>query len=132
MIPDWAEELELQEFGSPWGSLGEFEMQWHLDKIAFARWQALPEIGEAELLRIAVAPDQRRQGIAKRLMAESSKHLVSMGCKYFFLEVRQSNVAAQKLYESLGWLKINSRAAYYSDGEEAVVYGLFMSPPPQA
>ena len=125
MVPSWAEGLEIQEFGSPWGNLDEFEMLWHIDGCVFARWRAMPEVGEAELFRIAVAPAQRRMGYAKKLLAESSKYLAEMGCRYLFLEVRASNVPAQRLYESLGWLKISHRAGYYSDGEEALVYGYY-------
>ena len=35
------------------------------------------------------------------------------------LEVRVSNISAQKLYESLGFKKILIKNNYYSDGEDA-------------
>jgi ribosomal protein S18 acetylase RimI-like enzyme len=120
--PDWAEALEYQEFGSSWGKMDEFEILCLMDECAFARWRAIPKIGSAELLRIAVLQTHRRSGIAKRLMNECSKHLAAIGCNSLHLEVRVSNIPAQKLYESLGWRQISTRSAYYSNGEDALVY----------
>jgi ribosomal protein S18 acetylase RimI-like enzyme len=121
-VPGWAEELESLEFGQAWGPLDEFEMMWALGNRAFARWRVMPKIGEAELLRLAVSPANRREGMATRLMSECSSQLAAIGCAALRLEVRASNTAAQKLYESLGWRQENIRKAYYSDGEDGVVY----------
>jgi ribosomal protein S18 acetylase RimI-like enzyme len=123
-VPDWAEKLEMQEFGSLWGPLGDMEVMWLLDGLAFARWRAVPKTGEAELLRIAVSDGHRREGHAKKLMAESQTRLLGMGCPLLRLEVRVSNAPARMLYESIGWERLNDRKAYYGDGEDAVVYGM--------
>jgi len=127
LVPDWAEELEVREFGSLWGPLGDMEILWLLGGVAFARWRAAPGIGEAELLRIAVSKEHRREGHAKKLMAESSRRLVAMGCPLLRLEVRASNAPAKNLYESLGWQRLGGRKAYYGDGEDAAVYELKVS-----
>jgi len=127
LVPDWAEGLEMLEFGSLWGPLGDMEIMWLIDRLAFARWRAAPGIGEAELLRVAVSKERRREGHAKKLMAESSKHLFGMGCPMLRLEVRASNQPAKRLYESLGWQRQGDRKAYYGDGEDAAVYGLHCS-----
>ncbi|MDR1841441.1 MAG: GNAT family N-acetyltransferase [Holophagales bacterium] len=124
LIPDWAEALESREFGSVWGPLGEFEILWLADKLAFARWRMIPNSAEAELLHIAVDTAHRRVGVAKRLMVECSKYLAANGCASLHLEVRASNIPAQKLYESLGWRRINVRKAYYGDGEDAAIFCL--------
>jgi ribosomal protein S18 acetylase RimI-like enzyme len=108
--------------------MDEFEMMWALEKRAFARWRVMPKIGEAELLRLAVSPAHRREGMATRLMSECSNQLSAIGCTALRLEVRASNTAAQKLYDSLGWRQANTRKAYYSDGEDGVVY--FKHAPP--
>jgi ribosomal-protein-alanine N-acetyltransferase len=121
-MPDWVEELELLEFGPAWGSLDEFEMLWMIERCAFARWRVVSKIGEAELLRIAVLPTHRRMGIATLLIAECSTYLAEIGCTILRLEVRASNTAAQKLYESIGWRQTGHRKAYYSDGEDGVLY----------
>jgi ribosomal-protein-alanine N-acetyltransferase len=104
--------------------LGEHEILWLIDRCAFARWRVVPSIGEAELLRIAVAMGQRRSGVAKRLMGVCSEYLAAGGCTFLRLEVRASNLQAQKLYESLGWRRMGTRKAYYGDGEDALVYAL--------
>lgn len=118
----------MREFGSLWGPLGDMEVMWLLDGLAFARWRAAPGIGEAELLRIAVSKEHRREGHAKKLMAESSEYLFGMGCPMLRLEVRASNAPAKSLYESLGWHIEGDRKAYYGDGEDAAVYGVHCSP----
>lgn len=61
---------------------------------------------EAELLSIAVAPEYRRQGIAKLLLAQLPDLPV-------FLEVRVSNEGAIQLYESQGFRITGRRKGYY-------------------
>jgi ribosomal protein S18 acetylase RimI-like enzyme len=121
-VPQWAENLETQEFCSAWGTLGEFEVMWLTDDCAFARWRMVPRIGEAELLRIAVCPSQRRKGIAKRLISECMKYMEAHECPTLRLEVRASNGPARALYLSLGWRQTGLRKGYYSDGEDAAEY----------
>jgi ribosomal-protein-alanine N-acetyltransferase len=124
LAPDWVEGLESRGFGAAWGPLGESEIMWLLDHRAFARWRVIPKIGEAELLRVAVAEEHRRTGVAKRLMGACSEYLAKSGCTSLHLEVRASNAPAQKLYESLGWLRTGERKSYYRDGEDALVYAM--------
>lgn len=70
-------------------------------------------VGEAELLNIAIAPSQQNKGYGKRLlshlMAEAEK-LQAVEC---FLEVRESNHSAYKLYESFGFNEVGRRVNYY-------------------
>ncbi len=75
--------------------------------------------GEWEIYRIAVDPQFRRQGIAKRLMSQLDKSC-SSGDK-IFLEVRADNIPAQALYRSFGYSECGLRKKYYSDGEDAVL-----------
>lgn len=74
-----------------------------------------------EIQSIATVPDRRRQGIARRLMLDALKLAKEGGCRLMQLEVRQGNIAAICLYESLGFKKTGVRAAYYQDGESAVL-----------
>jgi ribosomal-protein-alanine N-acetyltransferase len=73
---------------------------------------------ELEILNVAVGPPFRRRGVARRLIQE-----ILTGYRgTIFLEVRQSNLAARKLYHSLGFETIAVRKDYYSDsGEPAIV-----------
>jgi [ribosomal protein S18]-alanine N-acetyltransferase len=68
---------------------------------------------EAELLMVAVAPAWRRQGIARAMMQDCATNAQAAGLTALFLEVRDSNDAARSLYDSLGFVLIGRRKAYY-------------------
>ena len=71
---------------------------------------------EEEVNQILVAKSHRRQGLAQRLLAFLDR---SKDC---FLEVRASNVAAQTLYQKMGFLPLATRKDYYHDPvEDAIV-----------
>lgn len=74
----------------------------------------------AELMRIAVLPENRGRGIAKAILGEMTARAKSRGCERMMLEVRQSNVSARGLYKSFGFNEISIRKGYY-DGEDAVI-----------
>jgi [ribosomal protein S18]-alanine N-acetyltransferase len=116
------EPLECEAFGKPWGPLETHEHLLVLEPHAFILWSAVPVAGEAGLLRIAVAPEARRQGLARRLMEASEAFLIPEGIDSLFLEVRVSNTSARALYEAMGWREQRLRKAYYPDGEDAVIY----------
>ncbi len=46
------------------------------------------------------------------------------GAEAVLLEVRASNAAALRLYESLGFQRVGLRRRYYADGEDAVLMTL--------
>jgi polysaccharide biosynthesis protein PslH len=69
---------------------------------------------EREILNIAVHPEFRRLHIATELLrAELSRYP-----GVHFLEVRESNAAAQRLYEGLGFQAVGERPAYYDNPPE--------------
>src|SRR6185312_1486534 len=72
--------------------------------------------GEREILNLAVHGEGRRQRIASSLL----KHELARGGA-FFLEVRESNLAARKLYESLGFRAIGRRNQYYVNPAETAI-----------
>ena len=102
-------------------------VSWVLEKSAFAIWQAAGD--ECELLSIAVDIAKRGRGYAKLLMEHCHKELRVQGIKSFFLEVKESNIAAISLYKKLGYEKIAERKEYYGNGEKAVVMRLVTSTP---
>ncbi len=69
---------------------------------------------EHEVLNLAVAVEWRRQGVARRLLEHAMRVLPGE----WFLEVRESNGAARKLYEGMGFEAVGRRRAYYRDPEE--------------
>ncbi|HKI02719.1 MAG TPA: ribosomal protein S18-alanine N-acetyltransferase [Thermoanaerobaculia bacterium] len=78
--------------------------------------------GEAELLRLAVLPAERRRGIARALIAEGLERLRQADVQICFLEVRKDNTPAIALYESLGFTRTGQRKEYYRDGTDALIY----------
>ncbi len=71
---------------------------------------------QCEILNVAVALPFRRAGIATFLL----KHELASGSIYF-LEVRESNVAAQTLYRKLGFREIGRREKYYGNPLETAI-----------
>ena len=76
---------------------------------------------DAELIRIAVRPDCRRQGTGRRLLNALTEEIHKRDIHSFFLEVRSSNTAAISLYESAGFEEIVVRRAYYAAPREDAV-----------
>jgi ribosomal-protein-alanine N-acetyltransferase len=122
-LPAWIEALDGSVFDQAWGPLADHERIWALEPEAFARWSAVPAAGEAELLRIAVAPSARRKGLARQLLRACEAALRASGIRALRLEVRVSNGAARSLYEAEGWRMEGLRPRYYRDGEDAALYG---------
>ncbi len=75
------------------------------------------------LMNVAVAPERRRTGVARRLI---SKLVEEGGGKLpFTLEVRVSNRPAITMYERLGFRSAGVRPRYYQDnGEDALIMWL--------
>lgn len=69
--------------------------------------------GEAELLSLAVAPEARRQGFGRALLAAFEAEAGTCGATRAFLEVAEDNRAARALYLAAGWRESGRRKAYY-------------------
>jgi len=79
-------------------------------------------IDEAHIATIAVDEAHRRQGIASQLIFTALSFLVDKGAVEATLEVRESNLAAQALYQGFGFQAAGRRRAYYHDsGEDAII-----------
>jgi ribosomal-protein-alanine N-acetyltransferase len=74
----------------------------------------------ADLLRVAVHPDRRRLGVARRLCDEILAG-VGPACTRVLLEVAADNLAATALYARLGFAEIARRRRYYGGSVDAVV-----------
>lgn len=86
---------------------------------------------EAELLRVAVAPEARRRGVARRLVEAGLARLGRDGVAACFLEVRPANRPALALYDRLGFRGTGRRGRYYPDGSDALVLRLDLGPDPR-
>ena len=75
--------------------------------------------GEREILNVAVHAARRRHGVARKLLeAELSRPKTQ-----WFLEVRESNDAARRFYESLGFRAAGRRENYYRSLDEDSLEG---------
>ena len=57
---------------------------------------------------LAVAPEQRRQGLGRRMMEAAERRLYAMGCPKINLQIRKSNPSAVDFYRSLGYVEDES------------------------
>ena len=70
---------------------------------------------EAELLNLAVLPSFRGQGIGAFLVKQTLLEAAEKGAGRIFLEVRDANLPALRLYEHLGFEQAGRRPGYYSN-----------------
>ena len=74
---------------------------------------------EAQILNIAIDLPYQHRGYGKKLLDYTLRELGNE--TDVFLEVRESNLPAIKLYNEFNFEEIGVRENYYSDGESAVV-----------
>lgn len=114
--------LERQCFSDPWGTEEFREIEnsrldrgisaWVDGRLAgyvILRMVA----GEGEILRVAVEPSGRRQGIGRMLVAAARSAAEQENGEKLFLEVRAGNQAAIGLYRSSGFSEYGIRKNYY-------------------
>lgn len=78
-------------------------------------------VDEAHVATIATHPDFRRKGVAKRLLSHALRKLMEQGARSSFLEVRESNRAAQEMYRKFGYEETGRRRRYYKDNDEDAI-----------
>jgi ribosomal-protein-alanine N-acetyltransferase len=76
---------------------------------------------EAQILDIAVDPQQRGRGIARLLMDHAISVARAHSAEVLALEVRSSNIAAITLYEQCGFVRSGLRQKYYEGRDDAVL-----------
>lgn len=77
-------------------------------------------LDELTLNTLCVDEKYRRQGIARRLWGAVCEMMQGV-CSVCYLEVRESNLPARRLYESLGFMQNGCRPRYYTDPDEPAV-----------
>jgi ribosomal-protein-alanine N-acetyltransferase len=80
---------------------------------------------EWEIENVVVYESVRRRGFGSRLVQQFLALARSRGAEEIFLEVRESNLAARRLYEKSGFSESGRRQSYYQQPQEdAIVYHL--------
>jgi len=118
----WAESIMVRYLNKP-------QTVWVLEheSLIYAYGVVTVIAGEAELLMIAVHPDSQGNGYGRLLMDFLITHIKARAAERFFLEVRESNLAAISLYESLEFCQSGCRNNYYPTAngrEDALMYCL--------
>jgi [ribosomal protein S18]-alanine N-acetyltransferase len=85
-------------------------------------------VDEAEILNLAVKKEFRRKGLARALVQRVMAEWNTSKVANIFLEVRESNDAAIRMYEGFGFQRAGRRIRYYTEPEEDALV-LKWSPP---
>lgn len=76
---------------------------------------------EAELGDIAVLPEARGRGLGRWMLDAALAEAARRGARQVYLEVRESNASARRLYQRAGFSTSGVRPAYYSEPKEDAI-----------
>jgi len=91
-----------------------------------ASYIAMPGVEEMHLLNITVAPQHQGQGLAQRLLAHLAGLCRAAQAQTLWLEVRQSNARALRLYQRWGFEAVGLRKNYYPAAQGQREHALVM------
>ncbi len=116
----WSEPLVLEELTSPWSSyLGVFAQgQTGTQLIGYG---GVKGDLEADLMTIGLVNGWRGKGLGRRLLQALVDVAADRGVRKLFLEVRESNRRARKMYQRAGFLEVGKTPGYYRFPTEAAV-----------
>ena len=133
---DQLEELEKVCFSVPWTReqlKSQLPGKQHCFLVAVENETLLGYVGmmyvldEGYISNVAVAPQQRRNGIGDALIEELMNRAEEFGLSFVTLEVRESNRPAIALYEKHGFQRVGLRKKYYDlPKEDAILMTKFL------
>lgn len=82
----------------------------------------------ARLYSIAVLPEYRKSGIARKLVEASEKAAVEAQRIVLRLEIRDDNIPSINLFHSLQYRDFGHYSSYYADGQNALRLQKFLQP----
>lgn len=86
-------------------------------------------LDEGEVANLAVAPSARRLGIGSSLLDAAIRESIDRGVSDLYLEVRESNQSARRLYASRGFEEVSRRKGYYrTPAEDALILRRTLKP----
>ncbi|RME25487.1 MAG: ribosomal-protein-alanine N-acetyltransferase [Deltaproteobacteria bacterium] len=114
----WPRSAFLSEVGKPWSWFRLAYMEEGKETVVAGYVVAwlLPQ--DMHILNLAVRKEFRRRGIATSLVEDALEEFGRRGGGMAYLEVRQSNNAARRVYEKLGFRCVGRRPRYYRVGNE--------------
>ena len=84
-------------------------------------------LDEGYISNVAVLPERQRQGIGDMLIEELILRARAKKLSFVTLEVRETNLAAQRLYKKHGFTEVGSRRNYYErPTEDAILMTRFL------
>ncbi len=92
---------------------------------------AMGGVDELHLLNITVAPDHQGQGLGSLLLDALARQGRALALATLWLEVRESNDSARRLYRRRGFAEVGRRRHYYpavGQREDAIVMRLPLAP----
>ena len=123
-------EMEQQIFSDPWSEKSVMETVQQKQSVCFAAEKAGHILGyllvyhaadEAEIARIAVQKEARRQGAAGKLMQALEHYCEEHKMEKLLLDVRKSNEAARSFYTKNGFVEDGIRQGFYTNPSEDAV-----------
>jgi len=84
---------------------------------------------EAELGDLSVLPEARRRGLGRWILDGAMREAGRKGAAHVYLEVREANADARRLYEKAGFVNVGVRPSYYSEPiEDAILMRRSLDP----
>ena len=119
--------LEAQTFSDPWSekalelffdSPTSFCAACTLDGHLASYCTVVTVLDEAQIINVATANEFKKQGCADSVIALVIDEAITRGLVSISLEVRESNVAAIRLYEKHGFCNMGKRRGFYKNPRE--------------
>ena len=127
-------EIERASFSSPWTKEAlrtqisaplSFNLLIEVNREIAGYIMCLVVLDECHVLNFAIDPGFRKRGYGSQLLGSALTILKKRDVKHVFLEVREKNLPAVRLYLRYGFKMIGRRKRYYEDsGEDALIMHL--------
>ena len=127
---DQVTELERENFSTPWSRKSFLDFLPSRDAIFLVAvrdgaeedvWGycgVLQSLDTGDITNVSVDPERKGRGIGTLLLEELIRRSREAGIQKLFLEVRESNLPANRLYEAHGFRQVGIRRHYYTNPEE--------------
>ncbi|GAA0496718.1 ribosomal protein S18-alanine N-acetyltransferase [Salinibacillus aidingensis] len=123
--------IEQKTFNTPWDE-GSFKSE--LEQNKFAHYYVIEDEGipfgycglwvvyeSAQITNIAILPEYRGNNYGQELFSYALDEARALQAREMSLEVRTSNIIAQKMYRKFGFVPVGIRKNYYIDNHEDAI-----------